>query len=76
MSSTVKHGTGTAQRADWPRAALESLAQELGVPIEQVESVYRKEASTFEATARIKHFVPVLIASHVRNELRRQQRRR
>jgi hypothetical protein len=77
VSATARRTAGSGgQQAGLPQAALESLALELGVPLEQVERVYRKEASTLEATARIKHFVPVLVASHVRNALRRQQRGR
>jgi hypothetical protein len=53
---------------------MESLARELNVPVDEVERVYRAEARAVEAGARIKNFVPVIIASRVRSELRRQQR--
>jgi hypothetical protein len=56
------------------RTAMESLARELRVPIEQVEKACRREAAAIEADARIKSFVPVLVTSRVRSELRRRQR--
>lgn len=49
------------------------LARELKMPFEQVERVYLEEASRIEAAARIKSFLPVLLASRVRAELRRQE---
>ena len=55
------------------RAAMESLARELSVPVEQVEKACRREAEAIEADARIKSFVPVLVTSRVRSELRRRQ---
>lgn len=57
------------------RAAMESLARELGVPVEQVEKACRRETAAIDADARIKNFVPVLVTSRVRSELRRQQRK-
>ena len=57
------------------RAAMESLARELSVPVEQVEKACRREAEAIEAEARIKSFVPVLVTSRVRSELRRRQRK-
>jgi len=57
-----------------PRSAMESLARELSVPIEQVEKACRRQAEALEADARIKSFVPVLVTSRVRSELRRRQR--
>jgi len=56
------------------RAAMESLARELSVPLEQVEKACQREAEAIEPDARIKSFVPVLITSRVRSELRRRQR--
>jgi len=56
------------------RATMESLARELSVPVEQVEEACRREAEAIEADARIKSFVPVLVTSRVRSELRRQLR--
>ena len=52
---------------------MESLARELSVPVEQVEKACRREAEAIEAEARIKSFVPVLVTSRVRSELRRRQ---
>ena len=57
------------------RAVMESLARELSVPVEQVEKACRREAEAIEADARIKSFVPVLVTSRVRSELRRRQRK-
>lgn len=74
MTPIVKLKAELPRAADAPRAALESLAQELGVPFEQVERVYREESRAVEAGARIRNFVPVIVASRVRSELRRQQR--
>ena len=54
---------------------MESLARELSVPVEQVEKACRREAEAIEAAARIKSFVPVLVTSRVRSELRRRQRK-
>lgn len=56
------------------RAAMESIARELSVPVDQVERACRREAAAIEADARIKSFVPVLVTSRVRSELRRRQR--
>jgi len=56
------------------RAAMESLARELSVPVEQVEKACRREAEAIKADARIKHFVPVLVTSRVRRELRHRKR--
>jgi hypothetical protein len=63
------HGPGTISHA-----AMESLARELSVPLHLVEQACRRETAAIERDARIKHFVPVLVASRVRSELRRRQR--
>lgn len=65
----------TPPAGELSRAAMESLARELSVPVEQVEKACRRETAAIEADARIKSFVPVLVTSRVRSELRRQQRR-
>jgi hypothetical protein len=54
-------------------AAMESLARELGVTLEQVETVFRREIERLGAQARIKSFLPVLVTRQVRSEFRRQQ---
>jgi len=74
MTPHVKLRAETHRALDPPRTAMESLARELNVPVDEVERVYRAEARAVEAGARIKNFVPVIIASRVRSELRRQQR--
>lgn len=56
-------------------AAMESLAHELGVTLEQVETVFRREIERLGAQARIKSFLPVLVTRRVRSELRNKQRR-
>lgn len=54
------------------RTAMESLARELGLPVEEVEQACRQETRAIGADARIKNFVPVLVTSRVRSELRRR----
>lgn len=71
MDQTVNH---THRAGEVSRAAMESLARELRVPLDQVEKACRREAAAIEADARIKSFVPVLVTSRVRSELRRRQR--
>lgn len=56
------------------RAAADALARELNMPFEQVERVFNDELRRIEATVRIKTVVGVLVAGHVRAELRRPQR--
>jgi hypothetical protein len=74
MTPNVKLKAEAYRSIDPPRKAIESLAQELNVPVEQVERVYRAQARAVDAGARIKNFVPVIVASRVRSEIRRQQR--
>ena len=50
-----------------------SLARELDLPFEQVGRVFNEEAARIEATARIKTFVGVIVASRVRAALRQQR---
>jgi len=74
MTPNVKPKAEADRALDPPRTAMESLALELDLPVEEVERVYRAEARAVEAGARIKSFVPVIVARRVRSELRRQQR--
>jgi hypothetical protein len=74
MTPHVKLKAEASRMADPPRTALESLAQELNVPVDEVERVYRAQVRAVEAGARIKNFVPVIVASRVRSELRKQRR--
>jgi len=67
---------GDRQATESRKAAVGSLARELDLPVEQVERVYAQESARIEADARIKTFVPVVVASRVRAELRRQQQNR
>jgi hypothetical protein len=75
VTPNVKSKAEATRAFDPPRTAMESLALELDLPVEEVERVYRAEARAVEADARIKNFVPVIVARRVRSELRRQQRR-
>jgi hypothetical protein len=52
------------------RSMVVALARELDLPVEQVTRVYEQEAASIDATARIRTFVPVLVASRVRARLR------
>jgi hypothetical protein len=72
MNTTV---SSTHCAGEISRSAMESLARELRVPLEQVEEACRREAEALEPDARIKNFVPVLVTSRVRSELRRRQLR-
>lgn len=74
MTPHVKLRAEASRTTDPQRSAIESLAKELGVPVEQVERVYRAQVRAVETGARIKNFVPVIVASRVRSELRRQRR--
>lgn len=53
-------------------SVVHSLAREMHLAVEHVARVYRDEASRIESEARIKTFVPVIVTSRVRAELRRQ----
>lgn len=65
---------GTRPATGSTDAVIDSLARELELPFEQVERVFNEEACKIEATARIKTYVGVIVASRVRTELRRQRR--
>ena len=54
--------------------AVQALAKEASVPIEQVESLYRIERAELEMAARITTFVPLLTAKHVRRKLQEEKR--
>jgi len=54
------------------RAVVDSLARELELPVEQVESVYLSEVTKLESGARVKTFVSVLAAGNARAKLRRR----
>ena len=51
------------------RAAVDSLARDLGLPFEQVEKVYLAEMARIEPGARIKTYLTVLTVGRVRNRL-------
>ena len=56
------------------RAVVDSLAHDLGLPVEHVEDVYLAEMARIETGARIKTFVTVLAVGRVRARLRRPGR--
>jgi hypothetical protein len=70
----VENQTGTGPATLSKNAVIDSLARELHLPFEQVERIFNEEARKIEATARIKTFVGVIVASRVRAELRQEQR--
>jgi len=51
-------------------AAIESLAEESELPVEQVAEMYRVECAQLELVARIKTYVPVIASRRVRIQLR------
>jgi hypothetical protein len=69
----VQSQTGIGPANPSESTAIRSLARELDLPFERVERVFNEEAAKIEATARIKTFVGVIVASRVRAALRQQQ---
>jgi hypothetical protein len=61
---------------DSHRAAIEGLAHDLDLPVDDVEAVFHSEMKRIESGARIKTFVSVLTVGSVRNRLRRPRRAR
>lgn len=53
------------------RAAVDKLARDLDLPVEEVEKVYLSEMARIESGARIKTFLTVLTVGSVRSRLRR-----
>jgi hypothetical protein len=53
---------------------IELLARETDMPLELVESLYTRERTKLERTARIKTYIPVLIHRHVKALLQEQHR--
>jgi hypothetical protein len=51
-------------------AAIEVLAKESEVPMEQIAEMYRMECAQLELVARIKTYVPVIASRRVRVQLR------
>jgi|APFre7841882724_1041349.scaffolds.fasta_scaffold252644_1 hypothetical protein len=74
MGSVAHQGAKSGRAKASDRAAVDALARELNLSVEQVEPVYAAEASRIEADARITTFVSVIVAGRVRSELRRLQR--
>lgn len=69
----MDHRADKQVTTDPANSVVHSLARELDVPLEHVARVYRAEAVKIEAEARIRTFLPVILARRVRAELRRQQ---
>jgi len=61
---------------DAQRSALASLVQKLDLPVDHVERVSCGHSAQVESGARIKTFVPIVVAGRLRAELRRQRRAR
>ena len=51
------------------------LAKEEGFPLEVVESLYESVLGELQRTARVREFLPVVVANRVRKELRRRKGR-
>ncbi len=54
------------------RKVVHSLARELELPVERVETVYLTEVAKLEAGARVKTFISVLAIGNARAQLRRE----
>jgi hypothetical protein len=48
---------------------IELLARQFGAPIDEVALLYEQEREALEAHSRVKAFVPVLVARHIRDLL-------
>ena len=64
----------TPQASGPHRSVIDSLARELQLPAEEVETVYLEQVRKLEGGARIKTFVSVLAAGSARAQLRRRPR--
>lgn len=60
---------GKRSTSDDHRATVDSLARDLGLPFDQVETIYLAEKARIESGARIKTYVTVLTVGRVRNRL-------
>jgi len=61
-----------SKATDWSKhaAAIDALARESQVPVEEVEALYRIECAHLEVAARITTYVPVIASRRVRARLR------
>jgi hypothetical protein len=51
--------------------AMEALAGELKLPLDQVRSVYEQHSTRLRSSARVRTYLPVLVARHARAALLR-----
>jgi uncharacterized protein (DUF2126 family) len=51
-------------------AAVQKLAQELGLPAEVVQRTYKEVLEQMKKEARIRAFLPIFVSRHVREQLR------
>lgn len=60
---------------DWAKhaIAIEALARDMSVSLEEVEALYKIEVGRLEQVASIKTYVPVIASRRVRNQLRINQ---
>jgi uncharacterized protein (DUF2126 family) len=52
--------------------AIQKLAQELGVPVEEVNRSYRETLDKLKKDAKVKAFLPVLVSRSVKERLRQR----
>jgi isopentenyldiphosphate isomerase len=55
---------------DLNAAAVQKLAQELGLPAEVVQRTYEEVLEQMKKEATIRTFLPILVSRHVREQLR------
>jgi len=68
----VAQSAGNPKASGAHLAAIDALAKELQVPVDEVTGAYFAQISRLEADARIRTFVPVLALNRVRDEMRRR----
>ncbi|HUI68259.1 MAG TPA: DUF3562 domain-containing protein [Nitrospirota bacterium] len=52
--------------------AIQKLALELGVPVEEVNSLYREILEVFKREAKVRAFLPILVSRSVKERLRQR----
>ncbi|HUI68776.1 MAG TPA: DUF3562 domain-containing protein [Nitrospirota bacterium] len=52
--------------------AIQKLAQELGVPVEEVSRPYREILEVLKKEAKVRAFLPVLVSRSVKERLRQR----
>ena len=56
--------------------AIDALADEMRVDAEEIREVYERQYLRLQSTARVRDYLHVLVARHVRHALRRSSRGR